>query len=457
MRPGRTGGLAGLGLAALACTARGPEPEATVPPPTVTEPAATREPAVAAAPAIAGPRRSCKASAPASQQALSRVGGAVTIDGRTFAPAWRGTGAAVETVIVALDADGGLVVTPVPVPYADPRAIGGDAGGLVIVTVPNKGTGRLLRVALGEDGQLRPGTSTRLPEVAWGWPQELFLMKGRAVLVHTLATKEQSLGTTVLHTIDVAAGRVLASETLLGRGLVRCDADGCTTVTIMGAEAQVARGGREATLAIGSTCPAVYAIAGANEQVFVVPGDPWRALRVAGTKIETVAIDEGLAPMPGCGTALYEFPSTARPGLIEGTRTRTLLRWDARRGVFGARERLPDPGFDRTALADHPDGVIEVGWTGWRGMTHSPTDSRGMRRYYEAWSFDGGQVALLRHADGAWTAIDAAPLALAHAEGTFHDGYMPTILRHGLHAAVLLAPEGGGDPAWFQPFLRPCG
>jgi hypothetical protein len=352
------------------------------------------------------------------------------------------------------------VSTPVPVPYADPTAIGGDAGGLVIVSVPLKGTGTLLRVALAGDGTLRPGSPTPLPEVAWGWPGEITSDGARAVLVHSLATPEQTRGATVAYTIDLATRRVIASVQPPAGATVRCEADACTTITVDGATARVVRraasGEQALSVAITSGCPTFYGIAAA-EPVFVAPGEPWRAVVAGASGVREATIDRSLAGDPGCGAALSEFPSRAHPGVIEGTRARALLRWDPRGGVFGGREALPDPGFDRTVRADHPDGVIEVGWTGWQGMTHSPTDAQGRRRYYEVWSFDGGQVALLRREGGRWTAVDAAPLPVAHAEGEFGDGYMPAVLRHGLHAGVLLAVDGGGAEGWYQPYLRPCG
>ena len=104
----------------------------------------------------------------------------------------------------------------------------------------------------------------------------------------------------------------------------------------------------------------------------------------------------------------------------------------------------------------HPfrDGLIEVGWDGGHQLAHSPTD-REVRRYFEHWQFTGGQVRLLRETGGRWTAIDPMPLPLHDANGTMHTGYTPVVLRHGAHAAVLLAPDGH-DLAWFQPYRMPC-
>lgn len=449
--------IGGLWIAA-GCTARGPEPltpegeaeeEARREGPVVPE-AVEREEEL--------PRRSCVATAAASQVGLEHVRAAVTVGERTFALAWRRKqGADVETVVVSIDREGGLSVVPVPVPYADPSTMGGDAGGLTIVYVPLRGTGMMVRAAFAGDGSLRPGQPVALPEVAWGWPGELVADGARAWLVHSLATQGQTLGASVLYSIDLASARVTATAPATGME-VRCDAGVCTRVTLGNGQATVVRlaGEAEKTLAVAvnSECPAVYAVEGKGERVFVMRGDPWRAVRVA-EGVEEVTIDGGLAGERACGMALYEFPFAGRPGIIDGTRSRELLRWDGKRRVFGAREMLPDPGFDRTIQVEHADGVIEVGWTSWHGMAHSPSD-REVRRYFKHWSFEGGRVSLLRHEQGTWAAVDATPLALADAKGTFHDGYAPVVLRNGLHAAVLLAPDGGAEPAYFQPYLRPC-
>lgn len=445
--------IAGLGWAG--CAAPGPEPTSPV---EVAAAPATAEVSVVSAEA---PRRGCLATVASSTAALEHVGAPVTVGERSFAPGWRRVpGGEVESVIVALDRDGGLAVTPVPVPYADPMALGGDAGGLTIVHVPTRGTGVLVRVALAADGSLAPGQPTPLPEVAWGWPGEI-LSDGtgaRAWLVHAQATREQALGSTVLLTLDLAAGRVVASEPLPGGSQVRCVAGACASATVANGQVTVRRRGGPGegslAVAVNSACPAAHAVEGADEPVFVLRGDPWRAVRAGGAVAEA-AIDGSLAGEAGCGSVLYGFPSAARPGLIEGTRARTLLRWDGRRGVFGAGEALPDPGHDRSERAAYADGVLEVAWSGWAGLAHSPSD-REVRRYFKHWSFAGGQVALLRFEQGRWAAVDVAPLPLADARGTFHDGYAPVLLRHGLHAAVLLAPQGGAEPAYFQPYLRPC-
>jgi hypothetical protein len=451
-----------------ACSAHGPEPS----PPAI---APAREPAalpVLVPPAPRGaddpPRTTCRSTVPPSRHPLSHAAHSTEIAGRTFAVAWRHRGADVEAVIVSLDRAGALVETPVPVPHADPLAIGGDPRGLVIVSVAHRGRGTLLRVALEGDGALRPGQPTPLPDVAWGWPSAIESDGAVATVRHTLATPDQTRGADTIYTVDLATARVRATATPPAGATAHCHADACTTVELLRDDAGASgratltrRGpGGDATLdlTIASACPTLYPVLAGDELVLVGPGDPWRAALVspAAPFLREAAIDPSLPAMPGCGRALYTFPSPVHPGLLDGGRgPRSLLTYDRARRSFGAIEALPEQPFPRTLHAAHPDGAIEVAWDGGSGLTHSPTDARGVRRYYRHWYFHGGQVGLLRREGGRWALVDVEPLALRDADGATHHGYTPLVLRHGAHAAVLLAPDGGGE-AWLQPYLAPC-
>lgn len=449
-------------MVALGCGVHAPEPRPDTPEPARVE--------VAARPVVVEPTRSCPASAAAERHPLANVTHAVQIGDRSFVRAWRRVGSDVETVIASLDERGALSLTPVPVPATDPLAIGADSGGLVIVGVTTRGAGTLLRVELGADGELRPGTPRALPEVTWGWPAQLESDGARAWLHHTTATAQQGVGEAVIYTIDLADGRVVATARPGGAAGVTCRADACTTRTIVTAKdggparatfVRRARDGSETTLAVdvNSTCPTFYEVDTADGPLWVAPGDPWRVVRSAASApfLREVAIDPLLAAVPGCGWALEVFPSATHPGVISGMHgPRTLIRWDGAREVFGVGEALPERNLPRGVYGQHSDGVIAVAWSGGSGMMHSPTDARGTRRYFKHWQFDGGEVALLRREGAHWRAVDAAPLALGAAEGAFHDGYVPAVLRRGPHAAVLLAPEGGVDEAWFQPYRAPC-
>lgn len=69
-------------------------------------------------------------------------------------------------------------------------------------------------------------------------------------------------------------------------------------------------------------------------------------------------------------------------------------------------------------------------------------------------------MAVRRRSCAAWTARGGWPSARrsrsAEHAGPFSTGYTVRVLRNGRHAAVLLAPDGNADPAYFQPFLAPC-
>jgi hypothetical protein len=275
----------------------------------------------------------------------------------------------------------------------------------------------------------------------------------RALVQHTLATTQQGLGEEVLYTLDLAAGKVVATVKTGGRSA--CTPDACTTLVMHEGVARLWRrtpGGDDATgeVTLTSGCPAVYSL---GEELLVLPGAPWRALAVAGKQMRAVDVVDTLVPIAGCGSLLTEFPSRRWPGLVsEGS----LLRWDAAGRSFGAAEGLPGSSHDRVEWFEHADGVIEIGWRGGSGMMHSPTDAQGRRRYFKHWFFTGGEVRLLRREHGGVVASEVVPLALAGAEGTMHAGYSPTLLRNGPHAVVLIAAQGGGEDSWWQPYLGPC-
>jgi hypothetical protein len=461
-----------LGAALALTCARAPEPSPEPPRPALPRAGVPAAPATSPAFSDDPPRRSCPASVAPSEHPLARALHRAEIGERTFVVAWRRRGHDVDTVIVALDERGELVVAPLPVPFADSLAVGADAGGLVIVSVPLRGTGSLLRVALRPDGGLEAGAATPLPEVAWGWPATILSDGTRAFLRHDLATPEQTRGDTVLHTIDLQTRRVVATATVPPGATLHCDGGGCTTIALDRAAADRTpaharlvhrtRAGGEERLEfdLAGACPGLYELDAAGERVVVGAGDPWRAVTIAPAPpfLREAAVDPALVPAPGCGPTLYPFASARHPGLVDGHQApRSLLRWDPARRTFGARDALPDMSHWQSERYLHEDGVIEVEWTAGSGMQHSPTDARGVRRYYRHWYFESGQVALLRREHGRWTRLDPAPLPLAGASGTMQGGYHPTLLRHGLHAAVLLAPEGGPEDAWLQPYLAPCG
>lgn len=428
--------------------------------------AAPGAPAVGApAPVADPPRQACRSSAAVSSHALARAGAPIEIGERSFVSLWRGRGAETEAAIASLDDAGALTVASFPVPAPDPQALGAGAQELVIVSVAHRGTGTLVRVGLAPGGGLRPGAPKALPEVEWGWPAQVWADRSRLVLHHNLATAAQTLGGAVLYTLDLETGKVLGREALAANASVRCSPGVCLIEEALRRGDEVGPGRVRVTrrpwdgpaevreVELASTCPGLIEVL---PGVLVGAGAPWRALWSgdAAPFLREAAIDAGLAPEPTCGVARAAFPSRRHPGLL-ASQGRDLLRWDAAARRFGARESLPPVPHPRVTQAWHPDGVVEVSWAGGHGLAHSPSD-REVRRYFEHWYFEGGQVHLLRREASGWTLADPVPLALADARGTFHEGYEPVVLRNGLHAAVLLAPRGGGDEALLQPYLAPC-
>jgi hypothetical protein len=161
------------------------------------------------------------------------------------------------------------------------------------------------------------------------------------------------------------------------------------------------------------------------------------------------------APLPA-GCRLEPLPGRFG-GLLEELDGRYLLhRWDAASRRFGGTE--PFPRSNRWLHRFLPTGgeLVEVAWDNSSGMTHSPTDESGRRRYYEAWRFEGGALRLLRRADGGWTEAATIPLAAAPAEGTTHRGYEAFLLRRGERISVVLIPGGPSVPAVRQSFLGSC-
>lgn len=410
-------------------------------------------PTPASEPVVEPERRSCRVGAAARKLGLQIGAPRVDVGGRSFVLGWRHDGGKTDAVVIGVDAVGEPQITAVPLTAGDPLAIGGDAGGLVIVGVPRQGSGVMVRVELAADGSLRVGAATSLPEIGWGWPGAIVVEGSRALVQHTLATAQQSLGEEVLYSVDLAAGKVVAEHKTGGRSL--CSGGACTTLVMQDGVARLRRrtpAGDEASgeVALTSGCPAVYSV---GEELLVLPGAPWRAVAVAGKQLRAVDVADTLVPIAGCGSVLPEFPSRRWPGLVsEGS----LLRWDAAGRRFGAAEGLPRASHERVEWFEHADGVIEIGWRGGSGMMHSPTDAQGRRRYFKHWFFEGGEVRLLRREPAGFVASEAAPLALAGAEGSMHEGYEPTLLRSGAHAVVFIASQGGGDDSWWQPYLGPC-
>lgn len=124
-------------------------------------------------------------------------------------------------------------------------------------------------------------------------------------------------------------------------------------------------------------------------------------------------------------------------------------------GALGPRTSLP-PFTDREhVLAALDDGIVFADFSAVRGMIHTPTDSRGVRRYYHVWSFQGRAGFLARGADG-WSARDLVDLPASGDEGDFATGYRVHLLTRPGRAAALVVGDAG-LPTHLRPLRQPCG
>jgi hypothetical protein len=90
--------------------------------------------------------------------------------------------------------------------------LGVEPHGLLVISVPLRGTGSLVRIPMTADGRLVPESPVRLPDVAWGWPITLSSDGDRAILRHALAAPDQTIAREVELTIDLQSHRVIATK-----------------------------------------------------------------------------------------------------------------------------------------------------------------------------------------------------------------------------------------------------
>ncbi|MCB9568359.1 MAG: hypothetical protein H6710_14305 [Myxococcales bacterium] len=105
-------------------------------------------------------------------------------------------------------------------------------------------------------------------------------------------------------------------------------------------------------------------------------------------------------------------------------------------------------------IAAVDDGLVVADFSSGRGMIHSPTDSRGIRRYYHVWDFDG-RAGLLRASDAGWTLEDVIALPESGSEGDFSTGYRVHLLTRPGRAAALVIGDGSLG-SFFLPLRQPC-
>ncbi|MBI3205052.1 MAG: hypothetical protein HYZ29_26175 [Myxococcales bacterium] len=92
--------------------------------------------------------------------------------------------------------------------------------------------------------------------------------------------------------------------------------------------------------------------------------------------------------------------------------------------------------------ADLPDGTLVLDERSGGGMRHTPTDSRGVRRYYRTWSYSGRAVFLQRAARG-WKEIQSRALPHSGEEGEHSSGYGAAALTRPGWARVLVTGDAG--------------
>ncbi len=138
-----------------------------------------------------------------------------------------------------------------------------------------------------------------------------------------------------------------------------------------------------------------------------------------------------------------------------GTAAAASLQVVTAEGALGPLTSLPPFVHREHVLAALDDGVAFADFSADRGMIHTPTDSRGVRRYYHVWSFKGRAGFLTRGADG-WSARDLVDLPASGDEGDFATGYRVHLLARPGRAAALVVGDAG-LPTHLRPLRQPCG
>ena len=194
-------------------------------------------------------------------------------------------------------------------------------------------------------------------------------------------------------------------------------------------------------------------------------GDRWHIGRsdpagvsFASLDLTTGAFEAGpVAPLGACPGLAHvrhagEDLVIAEPS---GTATAASLQVVTAEGALGPLTSLPPFVHREHVLAALDDGVAFADFSADRGMMHSPTDSRGVRRYYHVWSFKGRAGFLTRGADG-WSARDLVDLPASGDEGDFATGYRVHLLARPGRAAALVVGDAG-LPTHLRPLRQPCG
>ncbi|MFO0565277.1 MAG: hypothetical protein U0263_06420 [Polyangiaceae bacterium] len=191
-------------------------------------------------------------------------------------------------------------------------------------------------------------------------------------------------------------------------------------------------------------------------------GDHWQIARPrkSGFELHSIEIESfrwkrKLIPNGRECPSLTHVELGGRHGLLVTSKGSALEFVPVRNGQdVGAAEVLPRVAYPDVALTPMTDGALLVEQKVGGGMMHSPTDSRGIRRYYHVWSFDG-RAALLSQERGRWQASAWNVLPESGKEGKLSDGFRARPLVRPGFAAVLV--DGGrGKASTLFTLARPC-
>lgn len=143
-----------------------------------------------------------------------------------------------------------------------------------------------------------------------------------------------------------------------------------------------------------------------------------------------------------------------RRGVVVGEGAKAAFMTVSGSLAVGAPEPLPEAVHGQRELVGLPDGALVVEQTASTGMRHSPTDARGVRRYYHTFSFDG-RAALLRKAGGGWSLDGVVVLPHDGERGAHSRGYRAHGLVRPGYAGVLVDDRPEGKSEWLL-VGRPC-
>lgn len=184
-------------------------------------------------------------------------------------------------------------------------------------------------------------------------------------------------------------------------------------------------------------------------------GDRWVVVRptASGLELFSIEISTGRMSKKSVPTGLrcasvWEGELEGRTGVFVQSgaatagQTPSFLPIDAQLAT-GDPEPFPlSVSYYRPPL-DLPDGTLVLDEHSGGGMRHSPTDSRGVRRYFRTWSYSGRAVFVQRAARGAWRESHEKALPHSGEHGEHSGGYRATALTRPGWARVLVTGDAG--------------